>query len=704
MRFEEFNKKLQKHFSEMVKGSERLFEVDFDYEEMNNLYLNSFPAGTNEVYRKRREYDCSCCRHFIRDIGNVVAIKNGQLHTLWELNLNDEVFSIVAKALDEYIREKAVKGVYLRKEKRIGTQFSREMLPTGEVNRYDHYFIDLPEICIYEESWNTTLDGEKGKFRDTRNVFKRSLDEIDSEAVDTVLELISQNSLYKGAEWKAVLQEFKKYQKEYNKLSPEEKELWTWEKSISAGMSVGRIRNHSMGTLLVNLSEGMELDTAVKKYEQIVAPANYKRPKAIFTKKMLEDAKKTITELGYMDSLQRRFATLDDITVNNILFSNKDAAKRITGADDLFGEMEKDVAINPKKFSKVEEISVRDFINNVLPTAKELEVFLENKHEKNMVSLIAPENKEAKTMFKWNNGFSWAYTGNITDSDIIQRVINAGGRVDGCLRFSHSWNYPGMRNASLMDLHVFMPGSNQEVVYKNGKEIHNNYGNNNRVGWNHRSEYYSGGVQDVDYTAPAPNGYIPVENTTFPSIDRLKEGIYTFKIHNWKYRTPTQGGFKAELSFNGEVYRFVHKEPLENNEWVTIAKLELKNGHFNIIEMAETDNDPKDMWGLRTNQFVPVSVMCYSPNYWDEQKGIGHQHLFFMLKDCVNPEEPNGYYNEFLKPELEQHKRVFEALGAKAHVKDVDDQLSGIGFSLTKRNDLIVKVKGATERVLKIKF
>lgn len=174
--------------------------------------------------------------------------------------------------------------------------------------------------------------------------------------------------------------------------------------------------------------------------------------------------------------MKRIFAAFAD----SFAFSNKDAAKRISGADDLFGEMEKDVAINPKKFSKVEEISVRDFINNVLPTAKELEVFLENKHEKNMVSLIAPENKEAKSMFKWNNSFSWAYTGNITDSDITQRVINAGGRVDGCLRFSHSWNYPGMRNASLMDLHVFMPGSNQEIVYKNGKEIHDHYGNHNK--------------------------------------------------------------------------------------------------------------------------------------------------------------------------------------------------------------------------------
>lgn len=688
--FKDFVKAIQKNLQQMSKDSSRLFTVNVDTEELYNLYLDSFPAGTNEIYRERREYDCSCCRHFIRDVGNVVSIKNGELHTIWGINpVSDDKYNVVAAALDAYVKQKAVSGVFLKKEKRIGTPENREMLPTGKINKYEHFFVDLPEICIFKECYGHTLEGDLSQFRDVRNVFKRSLDEISKESVDTVLELIAQNSLYKGAEWKKQLTEFKNYQKEYGKLTDEQKELWIWEKSIAAGAVIGKIRNHSIGTLLVNISEGMDLDLAVRKYEQIVAPVNYKRPKAIFTKKMLENAKKTITELGYMDSLQRRFATLDDITVNNILFSNKDAAKRITGAMDLFDEMEQDVAIDPKRFSKVEEISAEDFIKNVLPVAKELEVYLENKHIQNMVSLIAPEVADAKTMFKWNNGMSWAYTGNITDSDIKENVKAAGGSVTGIVRFSIQWNDGNGKDNSDLDAHCLEPQGGDHIYFS------------------HKISRYTGGELDIDITDPIyqckSNGGVAVENITYPSKERMKPGTYKFYVNQYSFRNSQ--GFKAEVEVNGEIHSYEYNSPVRGN--VQVAEVVLDHdGNFKVIDKLPGNCAmiSKDVWGIKTLQFTPVSVVCYSPNYWDEQKGIGHQHLFFMLKDCINPEEPNGYYNEFLKPELEQHRRVFEALGSKAHVKDVDDQLSGVGFSLTKRNDLIIKVKGATERVLKVKF
>lgn len=683
MEFKEFRNELQKHFVEMTKDATHLFEVEVDKDEMWNTYLDSYPTGTNEIFRKRREYDCSCCRQFIKGIDNAVVIKDNSIITIWDLNLGDEKYQVVADVMAAFIRSKAVTNIYISKFEKIGTEYNFEQYEDGTMKRWEHFQVTLPSKFI--DKSGRSIGDIQGGFRDTRNVFKRSLDEIAEDSIMTVLELISQNSLYKGEEWKGVLTEFNKYKKEYDKLSSDtEKELYAWEQSVKAGMAIERIRNHSMGTLLVNISEGMELDLAVKKYEQITAPANYKRPKAIFTKKMLEDAKNTIAELGYLDSLQRRFATLDDITVNNILFSNKDSAKRISGADDIFGEMEKDVAVSPKKFSKVEEVSARDFIENILPTAKEVEAFLENKHEKNFVSLIAPCNPDAKTMFKWNNGLSWAYTGNITDSDMKANVKAAGGNVDGVLRFSIQWNESGRDNSDL-DAHCKEP---------NGNEIY--FGNNRKPGVS-----ALGGQLDVDITHPESN--IAVENITYADKSRMKPGVYKFFVN--QYAARGSKGFKAEVEFDGEIFSFEYNKPVSGNIQVAEVTLDA-NGNFSIKEKLSGNSTitSREIWNVNTNQFVPVSVVCYSPNYFDEQDGIGHRHLFFMLKDCKNTESPNGFYNEYLKNELTGHKRVFEALGSKCHAEDADDQLSGIGFSMTKRAELIVKVKGATERVVKVKF
>lgn len=684
--FMKFKKALQNRFSNMQKDAAHLYEMDVDKDILWSTYLDSFPAGTNKMFRQRREYDCSCCRQFIKNIGAVVAIKDGKIYTLWEDVTDDAVYRPVCEALDTYVKAQKVKDIYISKFSKIGTDHNFEDMD-GKAHRWDHFFLELPSKYVnYSYSSNEEI---KGQYRDTKNVFKRSLDEITMDAVDTVLELINSNTLYKGAEWKAALTEFKKYKKEYANLSTDnEKDLYAWEKSATAGMAIGRIRNHSIGVLLTNISEDMNLDLAVKKYEQIVAPANYKRPKAIFTKKMLEDAKKTITELGYMDSLQRRFATLRDITVNNVLFSNKSAVRKMFGADDIFGEMEKDVAISPKRFSKVEEISAQDFIDKVLPTAKEIEAFVENKHEKNFVSLIAPANPDAKSMFKWNNGLSWAYTGNITDSDMKQNVKAAGGNVDGVLRFSIQWNDDQNDNSDL-DAHCIEPDKN-EIYFGHCRKP---------------AVSRMGGQLDVDITQPMEQrpGQPAVENITWTDMSKMKPGVYKFFVRQFCARGSK--GFKAEVEFNGEIHTFEYNKPVSGD--VVVAEVTLdNNGTFSIKDVLNGSSSvsSRTIWGVQTNQFVPVSVISYSPNYFDEQDGIGHKHLMFFLKDCVNSEEPNGWYNEYLKNDLEKNKRVFEALGAKCHVASVGDQLSGIGFSMTKRADLVVKVKGATERIMKIKF
>lgn len=671
--------RLNKMLDYVEKNNSTLYETDIDKDELWEAYLSSFPEGTNKMYRKRREYDCGHCRNFIKTIGGAVAIVDGKIHTIWEIDTDDVVFQPVVDALRTYVESKPIKDIWRHFTNTVGVKSTNEYTEDKQIIKWTHMYTPIPERLLERKS---DIPTAKAKVRDRKNVFKRSLDEITEEAVDTVLELIASNTLYRGQEWERVLKDFRKYQREYNGLSDEEKDTYTWTKAMTIGDVIGRIRNHSIGTLLVNISEGMDLDNAVKAYENVVAPANYKRPKAIFTKKMLEDAKKTVTDLGYMDSLQRRFARLDDITVNNILFCNRDAAPRIQGGLDIFDEMSKEVAVNPKKFSKVEEISAEKFVSDVLPTAKELEVLFENRHKKNMVSLIAPVNKDAKNMMKWGNPFSWAYSGNMTDSEMKERVKNAGGAVDGVLRFSIQWNAGKDWNRDDFDAHCNTP---TDHIY-----------------FNRMTDRKTGGVLDVDITNPTKN--VPaVENITWADKSRMVDGDYKFFVNNYAHRNGISG-FTAEIEFDGQIYEFEYDKPLKDGERVNVATVTLKDGVFTIKEKLPSTTSSREIWGVNTNQFVPVTVMCYSPNYWDEQTGIGHKHYLFMLNGCVNEDTPNGFFNEFLKQELVQHKRVFEALGSKMHVADDPNQLSGIGFSSTKRDDVIVKIKGATERVLKIKF
>lgn len=677
MNFTNFQKAMHKHLTRMQNDNDILFQVEVDKDELWQHYLASFPEGSNPIFRERTEHDCSCCRHFIKNMGHLVAINNGKVVTAWDFEVpNEPEYSTVVKSMADYIRTKVVENVWFTSDTKYGTKSNHEVSEDGKVITWEHLYCEVnPKFIAYG------VNEKLSNWRSSYDVFKRSLNELTIEATSTVLELIADNSLYRGEEWKSRLKKFLDCQKEYAKLKGEAKSLYCWE-HLKDCDDITRIRNTSMGTLLIDISEGEDLETAVKKYEAVVAPTNYKRPKAVFTKKMLEEAQKTVESLGYMNSLPRRFANLDDITANNILFCNRDAGKRVKSTN-IFEDMKDEVAVKPKKFNRVSEINIKDFVSDVLPTATNIELLLENRLKQNLVSLTAPVDSEAPSMFKWNNAFGWAYSGNITDSDVKQNVKSAGGNVEGDLRFSIQWNNGKEYDSNDLDAHCKF--DNKEIFF--GCKI---------VGC---------GSLDVDIIHPS-QGRAAVENIVFVSRNNMKATSYNFFVHCYCNRGG-KSGFRAEIEFDGNIYSYNYNKPVNHNQYVQVATVTLDNdGNFTIQEHLNSNMTTQEVWNLTTNQFVPVSVMMYSPNYWDEQDGIGNRHYFFMLNGCVNPENPRGFFNEYLKSDLDKHKRVFEALGNRMSVQDTEDQLSGVGFSSTRPNHVIVKVKGEsnTERILKVKF
>lgn len=657
MNFAKFNAAVASQFQRMQEHG--LFVTEVEGDAMWEAYLASFPAGTNPVFRKRTEHDCSCCRSFVKRVGNIVSIIDGKRESIW--NVKDDVdagYAAVAKALSEKVKAAKIDNVFLTKEHTAGAGKSFENL-ANDVMAWDHFFIRIPDRYRCAETGPRLSDA-----RATHDVLARSLAEITADAVETVQDLIAQNSLYRGEENKFAVDAFAKLKKSFDGSDDS-----VWSKAYTLTASVTRIRNTAIGTLLVSLSEGKEVEAAVAAFEAMVAPANYKRPTTLVTKAQVEKAKQTIQELGLTSALHRRFAVLKDVTVNDIIFADRNAKK--TG--DVFDDLD---TTSNKKFDRVEEIGIEKFIADVVPKASSVEVFFENRHESNLVSLIAPDDPTSGKLFKWDNHFSWSYIHNMADA-IKERVKAAGGSVVGDLCCRLAWDY-----TDDLDFHCHEPGS------------YHIYFPNKRV----RSP--NGGILDLDANGGDGPRADPAENIFYSDKKTMRDGTYALSVNNYNRRSDGKG-FIVEIEFDGQVHRIEHDKVLKTGETIQVAKVKLERGAFSVAESLPSTQSSRQTWGLKTQDFHRVNLMMLSPNHWNAQ--VGNKHYMFMIDGCKNDGTARGFFNEFLSQELDKHRKVLEMVGGKMKVSG-DEQLSGLGFSSTVRNTLVCRVKGSFTRIVKVAF
>ena len=716
----EFNNKLQKQFDQMCKSG-KLFRVEMTGQQVWDLYLNSFDQ--DPIFRdpSSSTHNCNLCNNFIRRYGNIVSVNEDYtISTMFDIEIDGE-FLPVSQALSKAIKSSPISEVFFETFAELNSlpyescsktsskfqlglaknvkRYTKEeaekfgVVKPNEIREFNHLHLFLPAQFV--DTTGKSVESIMADYRSSKEVFQRAMETISLDTLNLVKDLILQGSLLDGQTHLFKIEQMIPLKKQYDELAASQHDNWCWITSYK--LPIAKFRNELMGTLCSELSEGKELNDACQAWNKRVDPVNYMKTTAPITKKQIEQAKLFVEENGYTESFNRRFANIDDIKVSEILHSNvgKGDIKSVSIFDSV-----KSTSTRHKRneFDGIEEIGIEKFMKDILPGCSSVEVFLKNNHEGYMASLTTANNPDSKPIFKWANNYSWTFNGNLAGKSQLTEMVEAkGGRTDGVFRFTHSWNEIEP-NQSLMDLHVFMPGNSHHPDDK----PHDLYGTGRRVGWNHRQDALSGGVQDVDYTNPAPKGYIPVENITFPSASNLPEGKYICKIHNWSFRG-TGGKGKAEIAFGGEVFQYIYPST-RNKEWVTIAEVTLKNGKFEIEhKLPVADQQSKEIYGLETNQFHKVNLVCLSPNHWGENN-VGNKYYFFMLDGCKSPTSIRSFHNENLIPELAEHRKVLEVLGGTTMIEPSDKQLSGLGFNATVRDELIVRLSGTHKRTVKIKF
>lgn len=687
MNFDKFKEAVANRFSNMSKHN--LFQVDMPNVDIDvtwqgfgrtmsvpklwETYLKAFPPGSDPIFQVRSTHDCSDCRHFIRDVGSLISInENYAPETIWDVYMpNEPEYQAVAEAMAAEVRKYPIRNVFVTENTFAGAMDQRVMY-NEKVEKFTHFFVNIPAANRYNrDQIGKKLSDFKGSF----DVAKRGFTELTAESFKIVLELIDQDSLYRGQDYKGLVSEFYRLYREYGKVIPALKDNFIWAQVYCQSQALMRVKNTAIGLLLEDLSKGVDLESSVKRFEQAVAPANYKRPKALVTQAMVDKARERVEAMGLTSALSRRYATSDDIPVQNVLFVDRDQEAAPIN-NDVFDAIP--TKSSPKKFDRVEKINARDFLDKVVPSANSVAVLFETKHIGRLMSLTTAVDPTANRLFRWDNNIAWSYNGDFTDSVIKERVKNAGGKVDAELCCRLSWY-----NKDDLDLHMKEPrGSHIYFSFKRSR--------------------ISGGRLDVDMNAHTPLRNDAVENIYYDSINSMPDGTYSLFVNQFNRRSKADVGFTVEIDLQGSITTFVYDKEVAGN--VDVANIVKKGNDITIVPKLPSYEISKNMWNINTGEFHKVRMIVPSPNCWGGNIS-GMSHLFFILKDCWNSESCRGFYNEFLHPESNEDRKVLEILGARARTEDgTPTQLSGLGFSDGSKEELTVRVSGAMQRIVKVVF
>lgn len=706
MTFSQFRDAVRKRFDEIQASVKTLFTTDCGSKEKEEerkkrvpgeqrplspiyqTYLNAFDESV------RQGFTCSCCERFINQFGDVVAIIGNKMVTPWDVTVNDEQYQRVADAMRDKVLASKVDGLFVTRPNKVwnsvnkkgdltvGVPENKQMLESGQIVVWNHFYCEIEKkhLCTSADS-NEAIAGQ---FNTNRGVFERGLKELTVEALEVALELIATDSLSKGDSYRENIKAFLRTKNEYDKLAPELKDNFVWAKLAELHVGVTTLKNTAVGTFLAEVSAGEDLDVALEAYNKKTDPTNFQRKKRAPTAKEAEKALAEMRELGLDRSLETRFAVSTDVSASDILFVDRGVS--LKKSDPLLA-LAKSMPVNAKSTAKMEEVSIEDFIKNVLPTLNKLELQVDSRHEPNFMSVLKQVDETAPNMNKWGNFFRHWYNNDVAESDIKQRVAAAGGNVNAVIRVSLGWH-----NGDDLDLHLVDP--NNEEIY-----------------FGHRHSRASG-MLDVDMNGMDKHDYEnPVENIVLNDINRIPNGTFAVFVDRYSSRSGKGKGvgFTIEIEFDGQIHQFNsnHNSAKNSREKYVVFKYDATNGLEIVSTTLKGDvstGPSKQIWGVQTKQFTKVKMVMRSPNYWEGVEPVGNKHTFFILEDCVNPEQPRGYFQEFMNADFRKYSRFLEVVGDKLRVESSTDQLSGVGFSSTQRNSVIVKATGAIERVLKINF
>ena len=713
--------KLQKHFDEKMAAG-FLFKVNVNkkrFEDKNgklkkakhdifeNIYLDYFHE--DPIFRKEVVHDCAMCRSWFTKYSEVVSIdSDGNIVSLFDLELeeSDEYYSSF-KALSEVIRSGKIEGIFMETFNRLSSYKSWGHTPskhdlvfkTGMKNNrcdkdhitiFNHFYLEIPSkfVDISGLDQDTVRSWYNKGYQDLKKTMNLSKD-LWTKAIENVDKILD------SAHNKKILEFYRDLKDLYDLSTKKENFLWVHaaKRVFEYKKNPENLYNDFKGFTSTALGVFVETGSTAL-FNTIKDSANDGRTTAPISAKQLETAEEFLVKNDYVDSFtERSFATIGDIPINEIEHQHNQKVQKLTMMKNIVPKAE---SAEKKDFTGIPEMSIEEFLADVLPGVTELKAYVEDAHRGNFGALIT-NRTNTKPIFNYGNPFSFtSISGGSRKTELREQVKEQGGQL-GFMGVTLAWSEEDSRDNSDLDLHVITP---------DGFEIYHGGLVDSRTG----------GALDLDVRYPESHkqalirsGKKPIclENTRFLDSKKLIDGEYKVFVVN--YDAKQSEGFTLNLYFGDSEYFYKYPMAVGHKKKIQVATITKSKDVFSIKHAfdpiaQEASTQVPSVWGIALNSFHHVNLVSLSPNYWGESP-TGVKQYLFMLKGCKPDIELKGFHTNDLRGELLPYKRQLTAYAEANKVKPSldEDQLAGLSFStgMIIPMELVVK---ADNRLIKLKI
>lgn len=383
--YEEFEKSIGSRISDL--GDVPLFTTDT--ENLFDTFLSNIPEHS------RQHYNCHACRDFVNRYGGLVVILEGgeAIPAVWNGNA-PELFRPSVADMEKAIRKAKITGVFLSKEKTLGTPV------TGE---WTHMHAANPRIFV--ERLHTVHEVMAEKKADFI-LLKQSMNEYPVEAINQALLLLKSDALYRSEKVLGVAEWFKEL---HEKCSAEKnsrtRDNLVWRAVALAPPGYCHLKNTMIGTLLDDIVSGRSLEDVSSRFAAKMHPLQYQRPQAAPSRGSIERAETIVAKLGIEKSLVRRFAQLDEVQT---VWRPKESIEPTTNG--VFSHLKPKGETEIQKDAPAVIITWKKFVETVLPSAISME--LNVPEYGNFMAMLTAEDIDAPPIIQWDtsenrNPFSW---------------------------------------------------------------------------------------------------------------------------------------------------------------------------------------------------------------------------------------------------------------------------------------------------------